>query len=424
MLPNHITSKKNYFLEHYALKFVMILKKLYFYMKKLFFTLLFLSLLVAAFSAGYFYHQSTVLPIEPVEITLPPPNIKGIGFDKVPHWDKVNHQKSFQVFQISCKKIIQKNIQITTSTSPFHIQKNKLEAICKIALKTNPHLSQPDAKRFFETHFKAYTLQHPAKKPLFTGYYSPNFEGRLKKEGPYQYPIYAKPQNLLAISLRDFSKNLPDTFIYGKIKNNKFVPYDDRESITKGALAGKTKVIAWVKSPMDSLELEIQGAGIIRTPEQKLYLNYAAQNGKPYQPIGKYLIQEGKISKKNMSMISIRRYFEEHPEDIHRIFNRNHSYVFFKTTPNVTFYGYHNIPLTEGYSMAIDKSIIPIGLPIFLNTRLPNQQPFHRLMISQDVGGAIKGPYRADIYFGTNENAMNIARQMQSLGTYWILRPN
>ena len=74
--------------------------------------------------------------------------------------------------------------------------------------------------------------------------------------------------------------------------------------------------------------------------------------------------------------------------------------------------------------MAIDKSIIPIGVPIFLDTNLPDQQPFHRLMISQDVGGAIKGAYRADIYFGTNDKAMNIARQMQSFGKYWILRPN
>ena len=393
-------------------------------MKKSIFSILLLGLFVGGFYAGYLYHQPTIQQIEPIEIIPPHINIKHIRFDKIPHWNTVNHQKSFQVFQTSCKKITQKNFQISDSASPFNFEKNKLEKICKIALKIKPNLSSVDAKLFFETHFKAYTLKHPAKKTLFTGYYSPSFEGRLKKESPYQYPIYAKPQNLLIVSLHDFSKRLPDTFIYGKIKNDKFVPYDDRKSITNGALAGKSDVIAWVKNPMDSLELEIQGAGIIRTPEKKLYLNYAAQNGKPYQAIGKYLIQEGKIAKKSMSMISIRHYFEKHPEDIHRIFNRNPSYVFFKTTPNIIFYGYHNIPLTAGYSMAIDKSIIPIGVPIFLDTNLPDQQPFHRLMISQDVGGAIKGAYRADIYFGTNDKAMNIARQMQSFGKYWILRPN
>ncbi len=35
--------------------------------------------------------------------------------------------------------------------------------------------------------------------------------------------------------------------------------------------------------------------------------------------------------------------------------------------------------------------------------------PFARLMIAQDVGSAIKGPERGDLYFGTGEEAGKLA---------------
>lgn len=397
--------------------------------KKIAIFLLILILLAIAFASGYWLStkksQQIQETIEPTtQITPTASALRRIGLYKIPHWNEVDHLKSLMVFQKSCQLLNKKNIAETQQTHLINLNTLQFRETCQKALKLGSKISSAEAKSFFENHFKAYTLKNPTKDVLFTGYYSPNFEGRLKKDSIYKYPIYAKPKNLIAISLKKFSKNLPDTFIYGKIQNRNFVPYDDRASISKGSIDKFSAVIAWVKNPMDALELEIQGAGIIRTPEKILHLNYAAQNGHPYEAVGKFLIQENIILKKNMSMTAIRQYFDNHPQDVDRIFNKNSSYVFFKTTPKSIFYGYQNIPLTSGYSMAVDKNTIPLGLPIFLKTKLPNQQQFYRLMIAQDIGGAIKGPYRGDIYFGTQQQAMQLAREMQSTGKYWILLPD
>ena len=87
------------------------------------------------------------------------------------------------------------------------------------------------------------------------------------------------------------------------------------------------------------------------------------------------------------------------------------------------FYGALNIPLSPGYSLAIDPNFIPLGTPVFLSTTLPNHQHFNRLMIAQDIGGAIKGPIRGDIYWGTGHYAQRMASTMKQQGTYWMLIP-
>ena len=53
------------------------------------------------------------------------------------------------------------------------------------------------------------------------------------------------------------------------------------------------------------------------------------------------------------------------------------------------------------------------------------QQPrsFARLCIAQDTGGAIKGPLRADIFWGFGAHAESIAGRMKSGGSLYVLLP-
>ena len=78
--------------------------------------------------------------------------------------------------------------------------------------------------------------------------------------------------------------------------------------------------------------------------------------------------------------------------------------------------------------MAVDNRFIPYGLPIFLETDLPampggTQSPFKRIMVAQDTGGAIRGPVRGDIFFGTGSSAEYMAGYMKGHGVYTILIP-
>jgi membrane-bound lytic murein transglycosylase A len=323
-------------------------------------------------------------------------------------WQKINHKKSLKAFQKSCE-ILPKRGFLAPQSQIFSYDRQRMKKLCHQALNTPNH----QARIFFEKNFLAYQ-QKTSQKTLFTGYYAPTFKGSLVKTRKFQYPIYATPKNLIHLHAKQ----------YGKIIHGKFVAYDERKAIAKGSIQKSAKVLAWVEKPMDVLELEIQGSGAIQTPQRMIYLQYESQNGHPYYPIGQFLIADGKIPKEKMSMLAIRQFFDKHPSQVDHYFNQNPSYVFFKEIKKPRFLGYNDIPLSSHYSLAVDQQKLPIGLPILVETTLPNQHAWSRLMVAQDVGGAIKGFYHFDIYFGRQIKAQDFARKMQSYGNYWVLLPS
>ena len=160
-----------------------------------------------------------------------------------------------------------------------------------------------------------------------------------------------------------------------------------------------------------------------------LYVGYSAENGAPYTAIAKVLIDKGVMTKDNASMQHIRKYLESHPSQIDNVLNKNKSFVFFKAQKAKDALGSQGVPLTPGYSLAIDKKWVPMGAPIWLNTTSPDKKAekdnkFQRLMVAQDTGGAIKGMVRGDVYWGAGEKATTIAGMMKNKGHYWLLLPH
>ena len=101
---------------------------------------------------------------------------------------------------------------------------------------------------------------------------------------------------------------------------------------------------------------------------------------------------------------------------------------YFQETEDHEFHGAQDVALTPGYSMAVDKQWIPLGTPLWLNTEVRQDfskkaQPFNRLMIAQDIGSAIRGAVRGDMYWGPGERATLIANNIKNQGTYWLLLP-
>ena len=157
-------------------------------------------------------------------------------------------------------------------------------------------------------------------------------------------------------------------------------------------------------------------------------LGYASQNGASYTAVGRVLIQQGVMTKDKMSMQGIRHYLESHPDQIDSVINQNKSFVFFEKLSDDLAVGVQEIPLTPGYSLAVDRRWVPIGVPIWLNTTRPayqknQQKKLQRLMIAQDTGGAIRGMVRGDVFWGAGDKAADIAGKMNNTGYYWVLLP-
>jgi membrane-bound lytic murein transglycosylase A len=189
-------------------------------------------------------------------------------------------------------------------------------------------------------------------------------------------------------------------------------------------------VIAWVNDPVALFFLQIQGSGKIRFQDgETINVHYLISNGHPYQSIGKTLIDMGKLVKEKVSMQSIRKYLEDHPNEQEAIFNTNPRYVFFETTEKEPV-GCYGIELTPGRALALDRSAFPAGALAFVQAEKPvvgdagdiiAWTAFSRFFLNQDTGSAIKGPGRADIFWGNGSYAELAAGYLKHPGRLFFL---
>jgi membrane-bound lytic murein transglycosylase A len=110
------------------------------------------------------------------------------------------------------------------------------------------------------------------------------------------------------------------------------------------------------------------------------------------------------------------------------VLDANPSVVFFKEmplgNPEEGPKGAEGVALTPGRSIAVDAAYVPLGAPVFLATTFPaSDAPLERLVIAQDTGGAIRGAPRADFFWGTGNEARDMAGKMRQSGAMWLLWP-
>lgn len=252
---------------------------------------------------------------------------------------------------------------------------------------------------------------------LFTGYYQPVIDASAVRTEEYHYPVYREPDT-------------PNVSA-GAEEVTAAAAYPSRHEIdVLGVLEGKGYEIAWLRDPVDRFFLHIQGSGLLRmTDGRELPLNFAASNGKPYTSIGKVLIDEGKVDRETMSMQRIRAWLAEFPGEREALFARNERYIFFRLGAEGPL-GSLGAPLTAGRSVATDPAVYPKGALLYVETRTPvvdesgalaGWRPVRGFVVNQDSGAAIRGPGRADLYFGTGAAAGAQAGYMQSEGRLYLL---
>jgi membrane-bound lytic murein transglycosylase A len=339
---------------------------------------------------------------------------KPVSWSALPGWQQGQQAQAWPALQQNCERL-------ATSAASW-------QGICRdVEL-----LGQPDdnsARAFFETRFVPHKVggESGQRTGLVTGYYEPLLEGSLVRTERFRYPIYQRPPNLLTIDLGDVYPELKGRPVRGRLQGERVVPYFSRAEIdeTSSPLAGYE--IAWVDDPVSLFFLHVQGSGRIRLPDgEMLAVGYADQNGHPYVSIGRRLREITGLEPEAINLDSIRRWLEEHPQAIEQLLHSNPSYIFFtvrdSTLPGPL--GSLRVPLTAEHSAAVDRKYIPLGLPLWLDTTLPDKgPPYRRLLFAQDTGGAIKGPLRVDVFFGQGLEAEKLAGRMRERGRFYVLLP-
>jgi membrane-bound lytic murein transglycosylase A len=148
------------------------------------------------------------------------------------------------------------------------------------------------------------------------------------------------------------------------------------------------------------------------------------------------LVDRGALSKDDVSMQSIRAWLAANPRDAQSVMAANPSYVFFRELPKPQGGvvrdgpdGAQGVTLTAGRSLAVDRRFVPLGIPIWVASQNPDAPSgtsdtrTQRLVIAQDTGGAITGPVRGDVFWGTGHDAAERAGRMREFGNYYFLLP-
>jgi membrane-bound lytic murein transglycosylase A len=359
----------------------------------------------------------TAAPAQPMKIHNA--QTETLSFDKLDGWKDDNLAAAFGAYLKSCDAI-QHGTKAMRKSRPVY---GGLYNACvkALALAAAGAVDTLAARKFFEENFKPVRIL-PAMRTygyysgadgFYTGYYEPEVIGSRVKTEEFNVPFYGVPAK-----------------IAGK-KSTVFSQYD-RAEIEKGALAGKDLEICWVKNPVDAFFAQIQGSTRVKLDDgQLLRLNYIASNGKPYTPVGRLLIDKGVFTPEEMSMDKIREYMEANPDEGRALRDKNRSFVFFsKTTlaPHDECMGAQGIALTPGRSIAVDPKIHVYGTPIWIDAKFPlatelPQDTYQHLMVAQDTGSAIRGPARADIYFGHGPEIPSIAGRIKQFGKFVMLVP-
>jgi membrane-bound lytic murein transglycosylase A len=288
-------------------------------------------------------------------------------------------------------------------------------------------------RSFMEQHLQPYRILRVTGRRrettgLVTGYFEPLLRGSRERSEQFATPLYRRPDDLLIVDLADVIPELKGKRVRGRVEGNKVVPYYSRAGTRQApGLAGHE--IVWIDNALDAFMLEVQGSGRVQlTTGETIRLQYADQNGHPYRSIGRYLADQGVMTIDQVNMPAIRSWLAANPARVNEVLDSNPSVVFFSEAPlddpAIGPKGAQGLPLTAGRSIAIDPKFLPLGVPMFLSTTQPGSGlPLQRLVVAQDTGGAIRGPVRADFFFGFGPEAGTQAGMMKYDGEMWLLWP-
>lgn len=244
---------------------------------------------------------------------------------------------------------------------------------------------------------------------LLTGYFEPQLMASRQRQGAFQWPVHALPAD-------PGLRRLPRREIDG---HPRFSALE----------------LAYLDDPFGLLQLQIQGSGrlVLRDAggaERISRVAYAGHNDQPFQSVARALLDRGEVADATPRTLS--DWARRNPGKVREALAVNPRVVYFREEalpdPNLGPRGAQGVPLTPGRSVAIDRSVIALGTPLWLDSSEPwspgaTPAPMRRLVLAQDTGSAIQGAVRADLFWGWgDEAAMRASRTKQPL-RLWALLP-
>ena len=356
-------------------------------------------------------------PPDTASATAPVPGLyTPVSFAELPGWAKDDQAAAWVAFRASC------------AAGGAALHRTPLHAVCAAALQQPATLDRAKARAFFEQHFVPNRVTGDNAPGLLTAYYEPVVAGRRTPQPGFTVPLHRRPADLVNLVDEADRAVAPGTLTHARIEKGKPVPYATRQQIDEGALVGKGLEMFYVADAVERFFLQVQGSGIIALQDgQQVRIGYDGKNGHPYTSVGRSMIDSGVMGADQMSLETMAQWLRADPARGERAIWQNKSYVFFREMPEASApIGVMGVALTPHRSLAIDPAFHQLGLPVYLDAPTIKHitgKPFRQLMVGQDVGSAIRGRQRGDIYAGSGPTAGKIAGITKHPGHFFVLLP-
>jgi len=263
---------------------------------------------------------------------------------------------------------------------------------------------------------------------LLTGYYEPVVSGSRVRERAAQVPLYRPPRDLVRGADGSRMQARPgDSAATGAAPSQRaLAPYPTRAEIEAGRLLEGQELV-WLDDPVDAFFVQVQGSGRVRLRDgSAMRVGFADHNGQPYFPIGRELVARGALPAGAVDADAIKDWLRAHPEEATAVMRTNRRYVFFRELPGGDDGppGSLGVALTPMRSVATDPAYVPPGALLFIDSTRPDDgAPLRQVVVSQDRGAAITGAARADLFWGSGDEAGRLAGLAKQPMRMWLLWP-
>lgn len=330
----------------------------------------------------------------------PPPVERVVPLSALPGWAQDDHAAAFAAFRATC--------QVSRDQT--------IAAVCRTA-KAGPALGPVAARQFLEQNFEAERIDGEG---VLTAYFAPRYDARRAPDAEFSAPVRPKPADLVSVD-----GGAPAVARRGA--NGALEPYPDRTAIEATAPAG---ALAWMR-PEELFLLQVQGSGVLVFEDgRRMKALYAAHNGRPFVGLANPMRERGLLPPDGASAEAIRAWLAANrgsaADELMRL---NPRYVFFSLAPDdgAEPAGAANVPLPPGRAMAVDPSRHAMGDVFYIDADAPILSgafpAYRRLVMALDVGGAIKGAVRGDLYIGSGPAAGAEAGRVRHRLKLYRLRP-
>lgn len=319
-------------------------------------------------------------------LAAPPSEIfRPVAFADLAGWAEDDHAAALRVLRETCPALPRPSI---------------LTEACQDAALGR----EGEARNFFERHFTPVEI---AAGGFLTGYFEPELAGSLESGPGFLVPLLGPPDGE--------------------------GPWPDRAAIEDGALDGRARPVAWLRDRVDAFTVHVQGSARLRLADGEVVrVGFAGRNGQPYTGIARLLVERLGLPPAAMTADRLEAWLRQNPDEGRALMRRNRSFIFFRRLssprPGEGPIGAAGVPVSAGRGLAIDRSVWPYGLPVWLEADVArpgadDRLAIRRLAVAQDTGAAILGPGRGDLFVGSGPEAGAQAALMRDRVRFVVLWP-